>query len=256
MLILLSPAKSLDFDAAVPAYESTLPEFLPTSTQLIKKLRGLSAKQIGKLMGLSPALSLLNHQRYAQWTPEFTKANSSPALFVFRGDVYRGMDASTFTKDDVAFAQEHLRILSGLHGVLRPLDLMQPYRLEMGTRLAVTKTKTNLYKFWGDAVTESLNAVIAERNAPAVLNLASNEYFKVVRPELMDVPIVNFQFKDLKNGTYKSIMTYAKIARGMMASYLIRNRIEKVEDILAFNQEGYRYHPELSESYNLVFTRG
>jgi hypothetical protein len=255
MLTLLSPAKSLDFEADVPSYSTTTPAFLEDSEKLIKKLRTLSVKQISKLMGLSSNLAELNHQRYAMWHPDVTKANAKPALFVFRGDVYRGMNAAEFSSEDVAYAQDRLRILSGLYGVLKPLDLMQAYRLEMGTRLPVTKAKNNLYKFWGNALSDHLNESAKAIGAEAVLNLASNEYFKAVQTDVIDLPIIHCQFKDFKNGTYKSIMTYAKIARGLMASYVIRNRVEKAEDLKGFNSEGYSYNAPMSDATNLVFTR-
>jgi len=254
MISVLSPAKSLDFDKPTQLNNYTIPEYLEQSEQLIAKLRTLSRKKIGALMSISPSLAALNHERYSNWNLPFDVANAKPAAAVFNGDVYRGLDAASFSEADWGYAQEHLRILSGLHGLLRPLDLIQPYRLEMGTRLSVRRKK-NLYEFWGDKVTDSINETFASQDEKVLLNLASIEYFKVIRPNKVAGRIVSANFREFKNGEYKTIMTFAKQARGLMASYIIKNRIEKVEDIKGFDVAGYSFNDRFSTGDDWIFTR-
>jgi cytoplasmic iron level regulating protein YaaA (DUF328/UPF0246 family) len=256
MLIVISPAKSLDFEASPISEVHTTPEFLEDSQLLIKKLKKLSPKKIGKLMSISPALSDLNYERYQTWNLPFDTNNSKQCLEAFRGDVYRGMAAETFTQEDFNYSQKHLRILSGLYGLLKPLDLIQPYRLEMGTRFAVTPKKSNLYKFWDTKITEAVNKAVAESGNNILINLASNEYYKAVQPKLVEGTIITPQFKDMKNGEYKAIMTFAKLARGYMSAFIIKNRLTEPEQLKAFDTEGYVYNENESEGNDWVFTRG
>ena len=255
MIIVLSPAKSLDFDAKIAEREFTIPSLLDHAERLMGKLKKLSARQIKKLMQLSDPLATLNCNRYSNWTKDHTYPQAKPALFVFRGDVYRGLNAENFTTEDVQQAQHQLRILSGLYGLLRPLDLIHPYRLEMGTRLKVTKAKDNLYKYWGTQVTEEINQAIKSHEQPVLINLASIEYFKVLQAEKVNGRVLTLQFKELKEGTYKTVMTYAKIARGMMAAFIIKHRIKDVSEIKSFGENGYAFNPNESTVDEWVFTR-
>ena len=254
MLMVISPAKTLDFQHAAPVTEFTQPDFLADSTQLISELRSLSSPDIAQLMSVSEAIANLNQARFQQWSPPFNAQNAKQALFAFKGDVYTGMCAETFTASDVAFAQTHLRILSGLYGLLRPLDLMQAYRLEMGTRFANLRGK-NLYEFWGDKITTALNEHMAAQSTSTLVNLASNEYFSAVKPKQLAARIITPIFKDEKNGDYKIISFFAKKARGMMASFAIQERLTQAEELKAFNRDGYRYAPERSTATDWVFIR-
>lgn len=253
MIALLSPAKSLDFETKPHVSNHTQPAFLEDSEYLVKKLKKLSAKKIGKLMSISPALSDLNHQRYQEWSTPFNTSNAKQAALCFTGDVYRGWSATQMDAGDLDFAQDHVRILSGLYGILKPLDLIQPYRLEMGIRFEVTPKVKNLYAFWQKKLTAQLND---EVQGGVVLNLASNEYFKVINTKEVHGTVINAQFKDMKNGQYKTIMTFAKLARGYMTRYIVANRITDIEDIKGFDLEGYVYNPRESEGNDWVFTRG
>ncbi len=256
MLIVLSPAKKLDYDRPAPTAEHTLPALLEHSQPLIDILRELSVEEIARLMKLSDKLARLNHERYRAWTREITPDNAKQALFAFKGDVYTGLNADQFEAGDIAFAQDHLRILSGLYGVLRPLDLMLPYRLEMGTALANPRGR-NLYDWWGDIITETLNAALAAQGDEVLVNLASNEYFKAVRPKALQGRIVTPQFKERRDdGSYKMIGIYAKKARGLMSRYAIINRLSDVEALKDFDYAGYAFAPELSKGDTWVFTRG
>ncbi len=254
MLILVSPAKTLDFETQPPVEQNTQPRFLDDSQVLIKQLRRLSAPKVGKLMNISDDLAKLNATRFKSWQLPLEPGDAKQSLFAFRGDVYTGIDADSMKKRDVQFAQKHLRILSGLYGVLRPLDLMLPYRLEMGTKLENKRGK-NLYQFWGDNLTESLNEELATLKSPLVFNLASNEYFKAVNPKKLKAQLISPVFKDRKNGEYKLISFFAKKARGMMARYIIDNRIKDIECIKDFDTGGYRYSKKLSTLHEPVFTR-
>ena len=254
MLILLSPAKSLDYETPAPLGEFSLPQFLDRSAALVEVLRGLSPADIARLMAVSDALATLNFDRYAAWAPPFTPANAKQAIFAFNGDVYDGLAASSLTAADLQFAQTQLRILSGLYGILKPLDLMQPYRLEMGTRLATAAGK-DLYAFWGDTLLAALNAELAEAAQPVVVNLASEEYFKAVRARKLAARVIQPVFEDWKGGRYKIISFYAKKARGLMARYAVVNRLTDPEALQAFDSEGYAFTPEASDVQTWVFRR-
>ena len=258
MLILLSPAKTLDLESQhkIKEQDCTLPDFLEQSEILIKKLKKLSRPKVGELMGISPKLADLNYQRFQDWSVDFNAKNARPALLTFKGDVYQGLEAETFKKADFNFAQKHLRILSGLYGLLRPLDLMQAYRLEMGTKFAVNAKTKNLYEFWDNQLTENINAELSKHKKPLLVNLASNEYFKAVKAKNIDAEIISPAFKDMKNGQYKVIAFFAKKARGAMAKHLICNRIKDKAGINSFEWEGYIYNKDLSKDNAPVFTRG
>ena len=254
MLMVISPAKTLDYTSPLATQEYSLPRYLEQSSQLIEVLRKLSPNELAELMKLSDKLAGLNVARFTQWQPAFTLENARQAILAFRGDVYTGLDADSLSAADFKYAQQHLRILSGLYGVLRPLDLMQPYRLEMGTKLD-NPVGANLYEFWGEQITDSLNQCLAEQKTDVLLNLASNEYFKAVKPKQLKATLIDVDFKDLKNGQYKIISFYAKKARGMMARYVIENKIDSVAGLRKFNTQGYYYSAEQSKPEHLVFLR-
>ena len=254
MLILISPAKTLDYQSPLATTRYTQPELLEYSQELISIARQLTAPQIGKLMSISDKLADLNATRFHDWHPDFTPQNARQAILAFKGDVYTGLQAETLTEDDFDFAQRHLRMLSGLYGVLRPLDLMQPYRLEMGTKLANARG-ANLYEFWGERISGWLNEALAAQGDDILLNLASNEYFGAVKRKALNARIIDTEFKDLKNGQYKIISFYAKKARGLMARYVIKERIRDPEQLKAFDYQGYRYSAEQSKPDSLVFLR-
>lgn len=254
MLTVLSPAKKLDYETDVCTETFTVPDGLDRSELLINKLRRTSKKKIRELMDLSENLVELNTDRYESWTPDFGSGQTKQALLAFKGDVYQGMENDTLSTSDLDFAQEHLRILSGLHGLLRPLDLIKPYRLEMGTKISV-RGKKNLYQFWGSSVAERINEQLQKVNSDTLINLASNEYFKVIDLKKLEANIVTPVFKDLKNGELKVRFLYAKQARGMMTGYILRNRITEPEVLKDFNGGGYRYTKNLSDKNRWVFTR-
>lgn len=254
MLIVLSPAKSLDYKTPVKVKTPTLPEFVSESAKLIADLKKLAPQDLAKLMGLSDQLAVLNVGRYRDWSKKFTEANSKPAIYAFDGDVYDGFDVKTLDAKTVAFAQEHIRILSGLYGALRPLDLMQAYRLEMGTSFKNPRGK-DLYAFWGSRVTDSLKKLLEKDKKPALLNLASEEYFKVLQPKDLGCPVISPVFQDGKDGKYKIISFYAKRARGLMARYVVENRISDPADLKGFNLDGYRYYAADSKPDKPVFRR-
>jgi cytoplasmic iron level regulating protein YaaA (DUF328/UPF0246 family) len=254
MLMLISPAKSLDYESPLATKKYSQPEFLNDSAELIETVRKLKVTDIQHLMDISPALADLNFGRFLNWHLPFTPDNARPAILAFKGDVYQGMQADTFSAKDFDFAQQHLRILSGLYGLLRPLDLMQAYRLEMGTALKNPRGN-HLYDFWGDQLTQAINTVLARQKNPVLVNLASNEYFKAVKLKQITAPVITPVFKDLKNGQYKMISFYAKKARGLMSAYIIKNKITNVEDIKAFDSEGYYYSAEHSKAKEWVFLR-
>ncbi|NND77825.1 MAG: peroxide stress protein YaaA [Flavobacteriales bacterium] len=255
MLIVLSPAKRLDFDSVPRIKDFTVPEHLDDSEYLIGKLKKLSARQLEKLMSVSSDIANLNEERYKAWNLPFNLKNAKQAVFAFKGDVYVGLDAENYNKKDLEFAQKHIRILSGLYGVLRPLDLMQAYRLEMGTQLKVTPKKNNLYKFWDDRITKGIANAMEGIGSDDLINLASAEYFKSIKTKLLNKNIITPVFKDYKNGEFKVIQFLAKKARGYMTSYIVKNKIEKTEDIKGFDSEGYGFNARLSEGNNWVFTR-
>lgn len=254
MLLVISPAKTLDYDTPPATARFTQPQFLDHAQELIGQLRQMSPQQIGELMHLSDKLAALNVARYGSWHPDFTPANAKQALLAFKGDVYTGLNAEDFSEADFDFAQSHLRMLSGLYGVLRPLDLMQPYRLEMGTKLANARGN-NLYDFWGERISGWLNDALAEQGDDVLLNLASNEYFGAVKRKALKARIIDTEFKDLKNGQYKIISFYAKKARGLMARYVIKERLRDPAGLKDFAYAGYRYSAEQSKPDSLVFLR-
>lgn len=254
MLTLLSPAKSLDYESPLLIERSTQPRLKADTAMLIDQLKELSPQEIGSLMSISDKLATLNHERFQDFGASFTKKNSRQAIFAFVGDVYQGMKLADWSADDFATAQEHLRILSGLYGVLRPLDLMQPYRLEMGTSLKNVRGK-NLYQFWGDRITELLNADLKKTKSEVVLNLASNEYFSAVNTSKLKGTLISPVFKDEKNGNYKIISFYAKKARGMMADFVIKNDLKQAGELHQFTTAGYRYDAQSSTEAKPVFLR-
>jgi cytoplasmic iron level regulating protein YaaA (DUF328/UPF0246 family) len=254
MLFLLSPAKALDYDTPAHVANHTQPLFTRQSAELIEVLKTQSPQQISNLMKLSDKLSGLNVARYEAWSPKFTANNSKQAALAFNGDVYEGLDAKTLSESDLQWAQAHICILSGLYGVLRPLDWMQPYRLEMGTALATARGK-NLYQFWGSEIANYLNERAAADTSPVVVNLASEEYFKVVDRRVLKPRVVTCVFQELKAGQYKIISFMAKRARGLMVRYAIDNKLSSVRKLKAFDLEGYGYSPDVSEPDRLVFRR-
>ena len=252
MKIVISPAKSLDLDSAIPTNSFSQPEFLEDSEKISAVLKKKSPKKIGELMSISAKLSDLNWQRNQDWKLPFDLENARQAVYAFKGDVYIGLDAYTIEENKLRQLNDKLRILSGLYGILKPLDLIQAYRLEMGTKLKVG-TKENLYQFWGNKITDLLNAEMKE--GELLVNLASNEYYKVVKPKLVNNTIVTPQFKDYKDGKLKMISFFAKKARGMMVRYIIDNDINDVEGLKGFNVDGYGFSEELSTEKELVFVR-
>ena len=254
MLIVLSPAKSLDYDSAPTTDIHTTPAFVPRSAELIEILKQLSPAEIGSLMGISDPLAALNAERYASWSRKFTAKNAKQAVLAFNGDVYEGLDAASLNGKQLDYVQGHVRILSGLYGMLRPLDLMQPYRLEMGTRLANPHGR-DLYAFWGDQVTQALNVELAQQQTPVLVNLASEEYFKVVRPKLLKAQVIAPVFEDWKGGKYKIISFYAKRARGLMARYAALNHINQPQKLKQFDLDGYAFAAEASSESSWVFRR-
>ena len=254
MLLLLSPAKKLDYDSPVRTTLHTQPLFVEQAAGLIEVLKEKSASEIAALMKLSDTLAKLNVERYAAWTPSFTQVNSRQAVLAFNGDVYEGLDAASLSDAQLQWAQEHVAMLSGLYGVLRPLDLMQPYRLEMGTRLATEQGK-NLYDYWGSEIAQYLNQRLESAAEPTVLNLASEEYFKAVDLETLNARVVQCVFQDYKNGDWKIISFHAKRARGLMARYIIENEIREPGALAGFDSAGYAYDAKSSSESRLVFRR-
>ncbi|ASU22956.1 MULTISPECIES: peroxide stress protein YaaA [Vibrio] len=254
MLIVVSPAKTLDYESPLVTSKYTQPELIDHSAQLIDVCRQLTPADISALMKVSDKIAGLNVARFAQWSPTFTLDNARPAILAFKGDVYTGFEAETLSDAGFEYAQQHLRMLSGLYGVLKPLDLMQPYRLEMGTRLDNPRG-TNLYQFWGDIITDKLNQALKEQGDDVLINLASNEYFKAVNPKKLKGSIITPVFKDCKKGQYKVISFYAKKARGMMARYIIDKQISSVEQLAQFDSAGYYFVEQESSATELVFKR-
>jgi len=254
MLIVLSPAKSLDYDTPPSTNLYTQPDFIARSAELIKLLRQKSPAEIATLMGISDQLSLLNVDRYASWSTKFTVENSKQAVLAFNGDVYEGLAAASLSVKQLDYLQSHVRILSGLYGALRPLDLMQPYRLEMGTKLANPHGK-DLYAFWGEQVTMALNAQLAQQSSKVLLNLASEEYFKVVKPKILEAQVISPVFEDWKGGKYKIISFYAKRARGLMARYAAVKGIVHADKLKCFDLEGYAFEAAASSESKWVFRR-
>lgn len=255
MLLLISPAKTLDFDSTPPPFPTTIPEFLPSAATLIDTLRAFDAPGIGALMSLSPKLAELNANRYAAWSPTLEEDAVRPALYAFRGDVYQGLAVDTLEPEAITWAQSHLRILSGLYGLLRPLDLIRPYRLEMGTRLRIGPHR-HLYDFWGDRITAAINRCLGDQPEPVVVNLASDEYFGAVQPNAIAGRLITPQFREYRDGDYRFISMFGKRARGLMARWVSTTRPTRVEDLKAFDLEGYRFAPELSDDTRWLFVRG
>jgi cytoplasmic iron level regulating protein YaaA (DUF328/UPF0246 family) len=253
MLMVISPAKTLDYESPLATTTYTQPEFLESARELIDQLKELEPHQVSNLMSISDKLGQLNAERFRNWHTPFTPDDARQAILAFKGDVYTGLDAYQFSEDDFTFAQKHLRMLSGLYGILRPLDLMQPYRLEMGTKLNNTHGK-DLYAFWGSKITDEINRLLSADDG-VLVNLASNEYFKSVQTKNLGGRLLTPQFKDWKNGQYKIISFYAKKARGLMCQYAIRNRIAQAEDLKGFNLEGYYFSESQSDETNWVFLR-
>ncbi len=254
MLTLLSPAKTLDFSAAPEGLPATEPHFEKDIAVLMKRCKKLGVPSLRKLMSLSQPLAELNRQRFQDMSLPFTPENSKPSLLAFQGDVYKGLDAGSLSEGDLGWAQDHLRILSGFYGMLRPLDLMQPYRLEMGTRLSNTRGK-NLYDFWGNRLADALNVELAEDSAPVILNLASGEYFRAVPRKRLEPRLISADFKEIRDGKLRVISFFAKRARGLMARFLVRHRIDEPEGLKDFAEEGYGFRSDLSADDRLVFTR-
>ncbi|NBM53920.1 peroxide stress protein YaaA [Proteus sp. G2669] len=254
MLITISPAKTLDFESPLATTHFTQPELLKYSQQLIEECRKLSSSDIASLMKISDKLAGLNAARFGEWQPNFTPENARQAILAFKGDVYTGMQAELFSEDDFQFAQQHLRMLSGLYGVLRPLDLMQPYRLEMGIKLKNNKG-SDLYQFWGNTITEALNKAIEAQGDNVLVNLASDEYFKSVNPKKLQAEIIKPVFLDEKNGKYKVISFYAKKARGLMSRFIIQEKLTDKTQLKEFDLEGYQFNAAESEGNTLVFKR-
>lgn len=254
MIAILSPAKTLDFDRDYQLNEYTIPDFMPETACLVEELKSYKPEDLSNLMSISPSLSDLNFQRYQDWDTHFDLSNAKQSILCFKGGVYVGLNIDSFSKSDLTYAQNYLRILSGLHGLLRPFDLIKPYRLEMGTKLK-NKNGKNLYDFWGDKITNLINNNLQESSSEFLLNLASNEYFSCLNSEQISRFIVNVKFLDEKNGVYKIISFFAKKARGAMAAFVIKNKIKKINDLKDFNDLGYIFNKERSDKKTLVFIR-
>src|SRR5690606_22876257 len=252
MKLVLSPAKSLDFESKLPISNYTEAYFLAEAERLNKLLKKKSAKSLSKLMNISADLGQLNYERNQEWSLPFTEKNARPAIYAFSGDVYRGLDAYSIEVEKMEYVQDTVRIISGLYGLIKPLDLIQPYRLEMGTKFPVGKNK-NLYEFWKKKITQTLNDELKEDDF--LLNLASNEYFKAIDTKVLKVPVITASFKDFKNGEYKTIMTFAKLARGYMTRYIIDTKAKTIQDLKGFNYEGYSFSEAMSDETELVFIR-
>ena len=254
MLITLSPSKGQDFDSPLAFSKHSKPVQLADSEVLIKELRKVNSKQLQNLMSVSEKIADLNVDRYRTFSVPFNRSNARQAIFAFKGDVYGGIEVENFDAEDLAYAQDHVRILSGLYGCLRPLDLIQPYRLEMKTKLGNPRGD-NLYQFWGESITNNLNKALKKQQEPVIVNLASNEYFKAVKPASLDGELLNINFKETKNGKTRIIATFAKRARGMMTDFIVRNRIESPAGLKKFRREGYRFSRELSDDKQWTFER-
>jgi cytoplasmic iron level regulating protein YaaA (DUF328/UPF0246 family) len=254
MLLVISPAKTLDYETPLATSRFTQPAFIEHSKALVAVLRDYAPSQLSELMGISDKLAGLNAARFGSWSPTFTPDNARPAILAFKGDVYTGLQAEDFSEADFDYAQQHLRMLSGLYGLLRPLDLMQPYRLEMGTALANPRGK-DLYAFWGERISQWLNTALAEQGDEVLVNLASKEYFSAVKKSALAARIIDCEFRDQKNGEYKIISFHAKKARGLMARYVVTQRIDHPDGLKGFDEAGYRYSAERSSTDNLVFLR-
>ncbi|RXE49426.1 peroxide stress protein YaaA [Chromohalobacter israelensis] len=254
MLSVISPAKTLDFETPPTTATYTQPQYLEQSAELIEILRDYSPQRLSELMGISDKLAGLNAARFAEWAPPFSPENAKPAVQAFQGDVYQGLDAAAFSEADNKVAQRRLRILSGLYGLLRPLDLIQPYRLEMGTKLA-NRAGKDLYAFWRERLTQDLSRAVEDSGTPVLVNLASNEYFKAIDAKRLTCRVITPVFKDEKNGQFKIVSFYAKKARGLMSAWMIKERIDTPDDLKGFDVAGYAFNAGLSEGDTWVFTR-
>lgn len=254
MLVVISPAKTLDFESAPVIRKSSQPLHLDDAQRLVTLLKKMAPHELSSLMSISDKLGELNYDRYQAWSRPFSLSNAKQALLAFKGDVYTGLNPEQFSQEDFAFAQSHLCILSGLYGALRPLDLMQAYRLEMGTRLHNSRGD-NLYEFWGDKITDSINKAVKKSGSEVLINLASNEYYKSVKPHRLRCEVITPVFKENKAGKYKVVSFLAKKARGMMTAYIIRNRLDLPQDIKDFDEAGYAFNAGMSSGREWVFTR-
>lgn len=254
MILVISPSKTLGNIKLKGSVKATTPSFTQKSQKIVAQIRQFSEKELAEVMNINPSLARLNFERFINWQLPFTTANSQVAIATFKGDVYEGIDAQTLTPDDLEFAQNHLRILSGLYGILRPLDLMQPYRLEMGTKISIGNAK-NLYEFWGDEITNELNASLANCKSKLIINLASKEYFVSFNMKKLKGEVVTPEFRQFNNGNPKVVPIMAKRARGLMTRYIVKNRIIETENLKYFDYEGYMFNPEYSNEKTLVFVR-
>ena len=255
MIILMNSSKTLDFQQKARISKHTLPEFQKDADHLVKEIRKLSTADFSNLLKTSEKLTKLNVERYANWQTQANESNTNQALLAFRGDIYSGMDVDNYKIKDFSFAQKHMRILSGLYGILRPLDLIQPYRLEMATKLATARGK-NMYDFWGTKINEALKALLKQEKSATLVNLCSMEYFKAIKIDLLEAKVVTPVFKEFRDNTYRFITLYAKKARGMMCNYIIQNHLTNVDAIKFFKVEGYRFNKKISSDSEWVFTRG
>lgn len=254
MIVVISPAKNLDLKEGKFEFTPTIPEFLDDTQKIINNLKRQSIKSIESLMSINRKIATLNRDRFLNWEQPFTLENAKPAILMFRGEVYIGLDATSFKKKDFDFAQKHLRILSGLYGLLRPLDLMQPYRLEMGTNLKINRCK-NLYTFWDHKIADQLTKTLTDHDHPVLIHLASDQYFNSVQPQKFTLPVIRPVFKEKRGNQLKSIHVYAKRARGLMANFIIKNRISNPEDMKNFDIDGYRFNKKLSTTNEWFFIR-
>ena len=255
MLILLSPAKTMEFSPHPAGLELTHPVYQKEANRLVAGLKKMKMTDLQKVLEVNTALAQLNYERYHRWQADLKNPNASAALLSFKGEVFRGLEAWTLKPDDLVYAQDHLRILSGLYGILRPLDLMQPYRLEISTSIKVGR-QADLYAFWGTRITRQIKTDLAALESPFLINLVSQEYSKAVDFKSLKVPVIQLNFKDFKDGTYKFLTVYGKHARGMMTRFIVENRISRIRDLEAFDSGGYVFNPRLSREGDLVFTRG
>jgi cytoplasmic iron level regulating protein YaaA (DUF328/UPF0246 family) len=257
MIVLMNSSKTLDFDPAPTGstLTPTIPEFIKDAEILVKELRRLSESELSELMGISDKLAKLNVARYANWQTGTAPANAKQALLAFQGDIYTGIETERYDTKDFAFAQQHVRILSGLYGILRPLDLIQPYRLEMATKLPTDRGK-NLYSFWGNRITDSLRAMLEQEKSGVIVNLCSVEYLSAIQNDALEASVVTPVFKEFKDGSYRFVTIYAKKARGLMCNYIIQNKLDRIADLKSFDSEGYQYNKKISLDREWVFTRG
>ena len=255
MIILMNSSKTLDFQQKARISKPTNPELIKDAAILVQELRRLSEPDFAKLMKVSEKLAKLNIERYANWQNRLKPSHAKPALLAFKGDIYSGMDVENYKVKDFEFAQEHMRILSGLYGILRPLDLIQPYRLEMATKLVTAKGK-NMYQFWGNKINESVRVLLKREKSGVLVNLCSAEYFKAIKSDLLDTTVITPVFKEFKDGSYRFVTIYAKKARGLMCNYIIRNHLKRIEDLKLFNVAGYRFNKKISSDDEWIFTRG